>query len=137
MSCINFVSFEILINVVACPFFKSERGIIQGFPLSPLLFLIVAKGHNRSLKEAVGFGNIKGINVGTSYNVTHLLFVDEILIFHEGTRRMVKKLRGIINLFCEVKGITLNIDKSTISLWGLMEYEKICYLKFFLFRYWN
>jgi hypothetical protein len=98
------------------------------------LFLIVVEGLSRSIKEATKTGNIKGINVGTSYYVTHLLFIDDILIFCEGTRRMVENLREIINLFCEATSMKLNIDKSTISYWGLLENEKALYSQVFPFQ---
>ena len=44
MSCNTTVSFSVLINGAASPFFHVERGLMQGFPLSPLLFLLVAEG---------------------------------------------------------------------------------------------
>ena len=50
MSCITIVSFSVLINGVASPFFHAERGLRQGCPLSPLLFLLVAKGLSRLLR---------------------------------------------------------------------------------------
>jgi hypothetical protein len=52
MSCISSVSFVVLINGAATPFFQAERGLRQGCPLSPLLFLLVAEGLSRALKEA-------------------------------------------------------------------------------------
>jgi hypothetical protein len=68
--------------------------------------------------------NLKGINVGISYNITHLFFVDDILIFYEGSKRMLEKLYEIMDHFCEETSMKINIAKSMISLWGLMEYEK-------------
>lgn len=44
MGCITDVSYAILINGAATPFFKGQRGLRQGCPLSPLLFLLVAEG---------------------------------------------------------------------------------------------
>lgn len=41
---INFVSFYILINGIRYPFLMPKIGIRQGFPLSPLIFLIVTEG---------------------------------------------------------------------------------------------
>jgi hypothetical protein len=41
-TCVNFVSFVVLINGATSNFLKSYRGLRQGFPLSPFLFLLVA-----------------------------------------------------------------------------------------------
>jgi hypothetical protein len=59
MACITWVSFAVLINGVASPFFQSECGLRQGFPLSPLLFLLVAEGLSRALGQAVSSGTFK------------------------------------------------------------------------------
>ena len=85
MSCISSVSFVVLINGVASPFFHAERGLRQGFPLSPLLTLLVAKGLSRYLKKALEEGDFKGISTSTNLDITHLLFVDDILIFCDGS----------------------------------------------------
>jgi hypothetical protein len=69
-------------------------------------------------------GSFKGINVRNSCYVTHLLFSDDILILYEGYRRVVEKLKEIINLFCMVIGMKINITKLTISLWGISKREK-------------
>jgi len=63
MSCITTVSFSVLINGSATPFFHSERGIRQGCPLSPLLFLLVAEGLSRAIAEAKRNGSFKGIRI--------------------------------------------------------------------------
>lgn len=51
MSYITTVSFAVLINGAASSFFHMERGLRQGFPLSPLLFLLVAEGLSHFLKR--------------------------------------------------------------------------------------
>jgi hypothetical protein len=51
MCCITNISFSVLVNGAASPFFHSERGLRQGCPLSPLLFLLIMEGLNRFIKE--------------------------------------------------------------------------------------
>jgi hypothetical protein len=95
-------------------FFKPGRGLRHGCPLSPLLFLLIVKGLSRLLKEASENGSFKGICIGLACNITHLLFMDDIMIFCEGSRRIVKKFKNILDLFYKATSMIINLDKSTI-----------------------
>jgi len=115
MSCISTVSFAVLINGSASPFFHSERGLRQGCPLSPLLFLLVAEGLSRAIDDARRNGTFSGIRIASNFQITHLLFVDDVLIFCSGSRRDAETLKDILNLFSKATGMEFNIRKSTIS----------------------
>jgi hypothetical protein len=60
------------------PLSSIRRGLRQGCPLSPLLFILIVEGLSRIIKEAEGNGSLKGVSIGASCNITHLLFVDDI-----------------------------------------------------------
>jgi hypothetical protein len=81
MGCLTTASFAVLINGAASPFFRAGRGLRQGCPLSPLLFLLVAKGLSRAIQEAKNIGSFQGIHISGGLNITHLLFVDDVLNF--------------------------------------------------------
>jgi hypothetical protein len=99
MACISSVSFAVLINGAASPFFISEKGLRQGCPLSPLLFLLVAEGLRRALLNAVNTGEFLGIQITPNQRLTHLLFVDDILIFCSGLSQDAEVLSSILTLF--------------------------------------
>eukprot|EP00253_Pinus_taeda_P035654 PITA_35654 len=108
MGCISNVSFAVLINGSASPFFKSQRGLRQGCPLSPLLFLLVAEGLSRLIHKARRSNKIKGIEVAINLYISHLLFVDDILIFSNGSHNELKELKNFFDLFMKATGSNEN-----------------------------
>ena len=81
-ACISSASFVVLINGSTSRFLHSKRVLRQGFPLSPLLFLLVAEGMSMAILDAKRRSIFEGIRISTNLNITHLLFVDNILIFY-------------------------------------------------------
>ena len=58
--------------------------------------------------------------------VQHLLFVDDILIFCNGSRQDIAKLCDGLLLFKQATGMEINEQKSSITF-SSMEYEEIIY----------
>lgn len=124
MGCISNVNFAILINGAATPFFKSFRGLRQGCPLSPLLFLLVAEGLSHLIRSAKREGAVKGLEVAVNMFITHLLFVDDILLFTNGSLNEIKELKNILDLFMKATGMQINYRKSQLITEGLNRNEK-------------
>jgi hypothetical protein len=81
--------------------------------------------------EAKGSMDFKGIKIGNFFYLSHLLFVDDILIFYDGTRRDVIKLREIIDLYYTSIGMMINIGKSIVSFKGIYEEERLFFSQMF------
>eukprot|EP00253_Pinus_taeda_P010417 PITA_10417 len=123
MGCISSVSFAVLINGSASTFFNSQRGLRQGCPLSPLLFLLVAEGLSRLIHKARREGKVKGIEVAINLFISHLLFVDDILIFTNGSSNEIKEYKSIFDLFLIATGMEINTRKSQICVADLARRE--------------
>jgi hypothetical protein len=80
MGCVSSATFSVLVNGEASPFFHSGRGLRQGCPLSPLLFILVMEGLSLLLKLGQSQGNLTGVKVSRLIKILHLLFVDDVLI---------------------------------------------------------
>ena len=82
MACVTTVNFKILINGKPGTVLSPSRGLRQGDPLSPYLFIIVCEVLSRNIKKEIQSGNLSGIKL--SHNcpgISHLLFADDSLFF--------------------------------------------------------
>ncbi|MCH86339.1 cysteine-rich receptor-like protein kinase [Trifolium medium] len=84
MSYISTATASVLVNGSPIKEFSIGRGLRQGDPLSPFLFLIAAEGLNVILKASVDSGLFKGYQIGSDplsrVSVSHLQFADDTLI---------------------------------------------------------
>ena len=110
--------FSILINGTSHGFFGSSRGLQQGDPLSPLLFVLVMEAVGRMLDKAVHEGRLSGFNVGASAGrsliVSHLLFADDTLIFCDANIDQMLILRMVLIWFEVVSSLKVNLGKSEL-----------------------
>ena len=85
--CISTVRFSVLINGSPSGFFQSSRGLRQGDPISPYLFVITMEVFSCLLRRAISGGFLSGWRVrgrgGEGILISHLLFADDILVFCE------------------------------------------------------
>lgn len=116
MACITTPTFNVLINGSASRFFNAEHGLKQGCPLSPLLFLIVMDGLSKLLAKAKRDGGLCGLKITEACFLTHLLFVDGVLIFLDGSIRDSLTFSKILSLFSKATSMQANQGKSTITL---------------------
>jgi hypothetical protein len=85
-------------------FFQSGRGLRQGCPLSPLLFILVMEGLSLALKRGQVEGKLTGIKVSRLIRILHLLFVDDILIMSKASLDEWQEINRILTVFCSATG---------------------------------
>ena len=117
-TCISTARFSILVNGSAHGFFSSSRGLRQGDPLSPLLFLLIMEALSRMLKRAVDMGYISSFMVGKHNGIelmiSHLLFADDTLILCGVDSQQIRHLRGVFIWFQAISGLKINLSKSKL-----------------------
>jgi hypothetical protein len=116
MSCVSTTSFVVLINGETTPFFQNGRGLRQGCPLSPLLFILVMEGLSLLLKKSRSEGKLTGVKVSRLVRILHLLFVDDVLIMTRATLQEWQEIANILDFFCRVSGLQVNVSKSMMHL---------------------
>lgn len=86
MMCVTTVSYMISFNGSSVGPVKPKRGLRQGDPLSPYLFLFCVEGLSQSLSKAANEGIITGCQIcSNAPRVTHLLFADDSFLFFKAT----------------------------------------------------
>jgi len=125
MSCVTSSSFVVLINGEATDYFKSGRGLRQGFPLSLYLFILIMEGLSLMFKKSISEGKILGIKVSKLIKIVHILFVDDVLIMSKENLSEWIAISNILQVFCLVSGMSTNNTKTIIHYWGLEEAELI------------
>ena len=81
MALVTTSSFSILVNGSPSIIFFPSKGLRQGDPLSPFLFILVTKGLGRDIKQAKNMGKIKGLQVSEyGQTLTHQQFVDDTML---------------------------------------------------------
>jgi hypothetical protein len=124
--CISMVRFSILVNGTPLGFFFfSSRGLRQGDPLSPILFVVVMEALSRMLIAALDQGNLTGFSVGSSefeaLVVNHLLFADDTLIFCGAQEEQIRHLRRVFLCFEVASSLRINLGKSEVVPIGAVE----------------
>ncbi|GKV28743.1 hypothetical protein SLEP1_g37755 [Rubroshorea leprosula] len=113
--CLASSSVSVLINGSPTNQFPISKGIRQGDPLSPFLFLIVAEGLNGLVSSAVEKQLYKGVTVGKEgVSVSHLQFADDTIFFGEASDDNIGAIKSIMRTFELVSGLKINFGKSQL-----------------------
>ena len=115
MKCVSSVEYRVRINDDEMESFKPTRGLRQGDPLSPYLFLLCTEGLTALLANAEENGNISGIKVcRDAPSISNLLFADDSLILMRANPRSAEALKSLLDLYSAASGQMVSVEKSSI-----------------------
>ena len=115
IQCVSTMTYSICINGKPKGHIIPSRGLRQGDPLSPYLFLIYAKGLSALIKKAVNDGSMERISVCRNGPcLSHLFFADDSLIFCKASIEECESLHRILKVYEYASGQQLNRAKTSL-----------------------
>ncbi|XP_057719506.1 uncharacterized mitochondrial protein AtMg01250-like [Arachis stenosperma] len=115
MECVSTCSMLVLINGSPSKPFKMERGLRQGDPLSPFLFVLIVDVLHRMIGEAVRNGRISPLLVGRDHiELSYLQFADDTILLCPPKQETIKNYRRLLRCFELMSGLSINFDKSSL-----------------------
>jgi hypothetical protein len=115
MECVSTVSYSILVNDDPYGYIKPSRGLRQGDPFSPYLFLLCAEGFNSLIEKEKTVGTLQGVSISRGGpKISLLFFADDSLLFCKATTSDVTRIQDILSQYEKASGQQINRRNTTL-----------------------
>ena len=116
MTCVTSVKFSVRFNGHLLESFHPSRGLRQGDPLSPYLFLFVAEALSLLLKDACDKGGLKDFHLNRhAPGISHLLFADDTLQFFKANADQAIYAKNVIHRYARATCQLINPQKFWVT----------------------
>lgn len=103
MECISSVKTNVMWGGSRSVFFSPTRGIRQGDPVSPYIFVLCMDKLSHLIMEAVEEGSWHPLKAGKNGPlISHLMFADDLLLFGQATRSEMEGVNKAGQVLCYV-----------------------------------
>ncbi|GJS62004.1 RNA-directed DNA polymerase, eukaryota, reverse transcriptase zinc-binding domain protein [Tanacetum coccineum] len=113
-SCLQSSKGSILINDSPMPEFQFFKGLKQGDPLSPFLFILVMESLHLSFQRVVDAGLFSGIKLDSSMSVSHLFYADDAIFMGQWNQSNIDTIVRVLKVFHSASGLRINMKKSKL-----------------------
>ena len=119
MMCVTTVKYSILVNGEPCGNIQPSRGLRQGDPIFPYLFLLCAEVLSSMVTQANSDGLLSGVPTSKyGPRVSHLFFADDSLLFCRASISQWNNLTNLLKVYEDASGQRLNNNKTAIYFSG-------------------
>ena len=102
---ISTAQLALMLNGQPSKLFRSRRGICQGDPMSPLIFVIGMEYLSRLLKPTSKSSKFRYHPRCKKLGISHLIFADDLMLMCKGDSSSIQILTESINLFAQASGL--------------------------------
>ena len=120
------ISACVAVNGDYTGWFQIQRGVRQGDPLSPYLYLISAEILSLLIKKN---NDIKGIKLADDVEALLSQFADDTSLFLDGTERCFKACVNSLEYFTELSGLKMNFEKTQIVWIGSTKNSDVRFMR--------
>lgn len=124
MKLITSVSYRFKINGFLSSELIPQRGLRQGDPSSPYIFILAADSLSHLIQRASSLGRFHGIQLAAGGpKLTHLFFADDAILFGKANLENMYQLVDILNIYSMASGQRINLSKSGVIGGKFMDYR--------------
>ncbi|KAG7529879.1 Reverse transcriptase domain [Arabidopsis suecica] len=128
--CISTPQFSVSVNGVTSGYFQSSRGLRQGDPISPYLFVLAMEVFSKLMSSSFAAGFINHHPQTKELDITHLMFADDVMVFFDGSSSSLTGISDALDIFASWSGLKMNCEKTQIFTAGLDPGESLAISSF-------
>ncbi|GJV52821.1 RNA-directed DNA polymerase, eukaryota, reverse transcriptase zinc-binding domain protein [Tanacetum coccineum] len=123
-SCLRSSRGSIIINGSPTAEFQFHKGLKQGDPLSPFLFILIMESLHLSFQRVVDARMFKGITLSSSLMLSHMFYADDVIFVGQWCDDNINTLVQVLECFFHASGLHINMNKSKL-MGVLVDDEKV------------
>nr|GEZ79538.1 RNA-directed DNA polymerase, eukaryota [Tanacetum cinerariifolium] len=113
-SCLTSSRGSIILNGSPTEEFQFYKGLKQGDPLSPFLFILIIKSLHLSFQRVEDAGMFKGIKLGSSVSTSHMFYADDAVLVGQWCESNINTLVPVLECFYRASSLRINMSKSKL-----------------------
>nr|GFB99200.1 putative RNA-directed DNA polymerase, eukaryota, reverse transcriptase zinc-binding domain protein [Tanacetum cinerariifolium] len=112
---------SVLVNGSPTTEFHFHRGLKQGDPLAPFLFILVMEALHLSLNRAIHASVFSGLRIDDDLMISHLFYADDVIFMGDWSNQNLSGILNCLKCFALISGMSINLKKCHILGLGVNE----------------